>query len=150
MDNIDRRILAIVQKNSRIALSDLAEKVALSSSACHRRIKMMEEQGLIEGYAARVNGPALGYTTEFFVEISLTTQRDEALDDFEKAIALVPEILEGYLMAGRADYLLRIATRDTGDYERIHRERLSRLPHVARMHSYLVLRKVRNWDGYPV
>lgn len=150
MDSIDRRILKILQKNSRIPLSELAEKVALSSSACHRRIKAMEESGLIEGYAARISGPRLGYATEFFVEISLTSQRDESLDEFEKAIARVPEILEGYLMAGRADYLLRIATKDTGDYERIHREKLSALPHVARMHSYLVLRKVRNWEGYPV
>lgn len=85
-----------------------------------------------------------------FVEATLTSQRGEDLDAFERAAASVPEIIEGYLMAGGTDYILRIVARDVADFERLHRERLAKLPNIARLQSRLTLRAFREWSGYPV
>jgi DNA-binding Lrp family transcriptional regulator len=150
LDAIDRRILTELQRDCRQPIAELAEKAGLSPSACHRRVKLMEEAGVIEGYAARLSRAALSLTIEFFVEISLQTQSEDALERFEKAVALVPEILECHLMGGQFDYLLRVAAVDAQDYERIHRTRIARLPGLARIQSSLALRTVKNWRGYPV
>ncbi|MEE9588545.1 MAG: Lrp/AsnC family transcriptional regulator [Hyphomicrobiaceae bacterium] len=150
MDAIDRRILRALQTDCRQSIADLADQAGLSPSACHRRIGLLEERGYIAGYVADLNGAALGYRIEFFVEVSLNAQSEDALNAFESAVGRVPEILECYLMAGQSDYTIRIAASDTADYERIHRERIARLPHVARIQSSLVLRTVKRWTGYPV
>jgi len=150
LDRIDRRILAALQADCRQPIADLADKAGLSASACHRRVKLLEDRGVIAGYAARLNGAKLGYTMEFFVEISLDRQSDDALEKFEAAVRRVPEILECHLMTGQFDYLLRIGVVDNSDYERIHRDRLSRLPGAMRIQSSLALRAVKRWAGYPV
>lgn len=108
------------------------------------------EAGLIAGYVARLDRRALGFAMEFFIEVSLRSQSDKALDAFERAVQTAPEILECHLMAGGTDYLLRVVATDTADFERIHRERLARLPNVARLQSHLAIRTVRGWNGYPV
>jgi Lrp/AsnC family leucine-responsive transcriptional regulator len=149
-DSIDRRILMELQRDCRQPIAEVALKAGLSPSACHRRVKLMEEAGIIEGYAARLSRQALNLTIEFFVEISLQTQSEDALERFEKAVALVPEILECHLMGGQFDYLLRVAAIDAQDYERIHRTRIARLPGLARIQSSLALRTVKGWRGYPV
>jgi Lrp/AsnC family transcriptional regulator, leucine-responsive regulatory protein len=92
----------------------------------------------------------LGLANEFFVEVSLTAQTEEAFEKFEKAVQRVPEILECHLMSGQFDYLLRVAAADATDYERIHRTKLSRLPGLQRLQSSLALRAVKAWAGYPV
>ncbi len=150
MDRIDGKILHALQRDCRHSIAELAEEVGLSPSACHRRVKLLEERGVIAGYAARLNRGELGYTMEFFVEISLASQAEEALRAFEDAVLKVPEILECHLMSGNADYLVRIAATGPDAYERIHRERLGRLPGVARIQSSLVLRSIQPWAGYPV
>ncbi len=150
IDSIDRRILMELQRDCRQSVAELAQKAALSPSACHRRVKLLEEAGVIEGYAARLSREKLALSIEFFVEISLQTQSEEALERFEKAVALVPEILECHLMGGQFDYLLRVAAVDAQDYERIHRTRIARLPGLARIQSSLALRTVKGWRGYPV
>jgi DNA-binding Lrp family transcriptional regulator len=150
LDAIDRRILTELQRDCRQPIADVAVTAGLSPSACHRRVKLMEEAGVIDGYAARLRREALGLTIEFFVEISLQTQSEEALERFEKAVGLVPEILECHLMGGQFDYLLRVAALDAQDYERIHRTRIARLPGLARIQSSLALRTVKGWRGYPV
>jgi DNA-binding Lrp family transcriptional regulator len=149
-DHIDRRILRSLQRDSRISVADLAGEVGLSPSACHRRVKLLEERGVIAGYVAALDRRALGYSMEFFVEVSLTSQRGDALDAFEKAVAGMEEILECHLMAGGTDYMLRVVATDAADFERIHRERLSKLPSLARVQSNLVIRTVRAWRGYPI
>ena len=150
LDAIDRRILMELQRDCRQPIAEIAQTAGLSPSACHRRVKLMEEAGVIEGYAARLSRQALSLTIEFFVEISLQTQSENALERFEKAVALVPEILECHLMGGQFDYLLRVAAIDAQDYERIHRTRIARLPGLARIQSSLALRTVKGWRGYPV
>ena len=149
-DRTDRRILSALQQDCRLSIAELAEKIPLSPSACHRRVKLLEEAGAIAAYEARLNPATLGYRLEVFVEISLSSQSEKVLDAFERAIKDCPEVLECHLMAGEADYLIRVAAADAAHYERIHRNRLSRLPDVTRMKSNFVLRTVRPWSGYYV
>ena len=150
MDRIDQRLLMALQEDSRQPVAELSEKVALSPSACHRRIKLLEEKGIIQGYGARVDGKKIGYSIEFFIEVSLASQREESLSAFESAVKRIPEILECLLMTGQADYILRVAASDTADYERFHRGRLAQLPGVSRIRSSLVLRTVSRRTGYVV
>lgn len=150
MDRIDRNLLDALQHDSSRAISDLAEIVALSTSACHRRVKALEEQGLIAGYAARVDPRRLGLTVEVFVEITLTSQSREAMDRFERAVGDFDDILECHLMSGSADYLLRVAAADLADYDAIHRDCLARLPGVSAMRSSFSLRRIKRMQGYPV
>lgn len=150
VDNYDHAILEALQRDSSLSLANLAEQVNLSSSACHRRMRILEEAGIICGYNARLDPRRLGYAAEVFVEITLNSQSREALDNFEKAASEFDQILECHLMSGVADYLLRVAASDLEDYDRIHRECLSRLPGVASMRSSFSLRTIKRMQGYPV
>ena len=149
-DKIDKIILSELQKNAQQPIAKLAARAGLSPSSCHRRVKLLEEAGTITGYTATLDRAALGLTNEFFVEVSLSAQTEEAFERFEKAVQRVPEILECHLMSGQFDYLLRVAATDAADYERIHRSRISRLPGVQRIQSSLALRTVKAWAGYPI
>ncbi|MFN3616322.1 MAG: Lrp/AsnC family transcriptional regulator [Rubrimonas sp.] len=150
MDALDARILAQLQRDSAATMAELAARVGLSPSACHRRVRLMEQAGLIAGYAARLNRRALGLTMEVFVDITLSSQSEEALEAFERAVDRYDEILECWLTSGDADYHLRVAARDMADFDRIHRTQLSRLPGVAAMRSTFALRAIKPWSGYPV
>lgn len=150
LDKTDKIILLELQKNSQQAVAELAAKAGLSASSCHRRVKLLEDAGIITGYTANLDRAALGFSNEFFVEVSLSAQTEEAFEKFERAIQRVPEILECHLMSGQFDYLLRVAATDATDYERIHRSRISRLPGVQRIQSSLALRTVKGWAGYPI
>lgn len=141
LDRIDRRILDLLQADGRMTNTELAEKVHLSPSACLRRVKRLEETGVIEGYRMIVSQAVIGRPVNFVVEISLQSQSEERLEAFERAIADCPEVMECHLMAGDFDYHVRVAAADTQDYEQI-RNTLSRLPGVARMRSSLALRTV--------
>jgi len=109
ISDIDRKILHELQLNCRQSSSAIGEKVNLSPSACHRRIGLLEERGLIERYAARLNGRKLGYAMTFYVEVSLEGQSEAILSAFEKAALARPEVLECHLMTGQADYLIKVA-----------------------------------------
>lgn len=150
LDAIDRRILSVLQREGRITNAELAERVHLSPSACHRRVARLEEAGVIAGYAARLDPRAVGRRSTVFVEITLSGQSDELLAAFERAVALVPDVLECHLMAGTADYLLKVVARDTEDFARIHRRHLARLPGVAQMHSSFALRTVVSSTALPL
>lgn len=150
LDNIDRGLLAALQKNGRISNSDLAEKVNLSASACHRRVQRLEQEGYIAGYAALLDPHKMGVSATVFVEITLATQADSVLDAFEKAVSRVPDVLECYLTAGTADYILKIVAENTEDFARIHRQHLTRLPGVAKMQSSFALRTICNTTALPV
>lgn len=142
LDPTDRRILSVLQRNGRISNSDLAEEINLSPSACHRRVQRLESEGFIDKFVALLNARKMGRPTTVFVEITLQGQADEVLDAFEREVAKVPDVLECHLMAGSADYLLKIVAEDTEDFARIHRQYLSRLPGVAQMQSSFALRTV--------
>ncbi len=142
IDATDRRILTALQRDGRMTNADLSEIVNLSPSACHRRVQRLEQEGLIAGYVALLDARRLGKPTTVFVEITLQGQADDLLDAFETAVARVPDILECHLMAGTADYLIKIVAEDTEDFARIHRQYLSRLPGVAKMQSSFALRTV--------
>ncbi len=150
LDPTDRRILETLQRQGRISNADLADRINLSASACHRRVQRLEEEGYISGYVALLDSRRLGRQTTVFVEITLSGQADEVLDAFEKAVARVPEVLECHLMAGSADYLLKVVARDTEDFARIHRKSLATLPGVQGMQSSFALRTVRQTTALPV
>ena len=150
LDSIDRRILAVLQRKGRITNSDLSEAVNLSPSACHRRVQRLETEGFIRDYVALADARQLGVSTTVFVEITLQGQADEVLVAFEKAVACIPDVLECHLMAGTADYLLKVVAENTEDFARIHRQHLARLPCVAQMQSSFALRTVFKTTALPV
>ncbi len=150
LDATDRRILTVLQKEGRITNAELSERVNLSPSACHRRVQRLEAEGWIAGYVALLDARRLGRPTTVFVEITLQGQADELLDAFERAVQRVPDILECHLMAGTADYLLKVVAQDTEDFARIHRQHLARLPGVQTMHSSFALRTVFKTTALPV
>jgi Lrp/AsnC family transcriptional regulator, leucine-responsive regulatory protein len=142
LDATDRRILGVLQKEGRITNADLSERVNLSPSACHRRVQRLEDDGFIAAYVALLDTRKMGRPTTVYVEITLQGQADDLLDAFEREVAKVPDILECHLMAGTADYLIKIMAMDTEDFARIHRKFLSRLPGVRQMQSSFALRTV--------
>ena len=150
LDQTDRRLLQVLQRRGRISNADLAEEVNLSASACHRRVQRLEVDGYIKGYVALLDVRKMGVPATIFVEITLSTQADEVLEAFEKAVARVPDVLECHLTAGAADYILKIVAEDTEDFARIHRQYLTRLPGVAKMQSSFALRTVFSTTALPV
>lgn len=141
-DAVDRILLEALQREGRISNADLAERAGLSASACHRRVKALETAGVVEGYVAILNAEAVGRGLTVIVLVTLENQKRETLERFERAVAEVDEVMECYLTTGAEDYLLRLMVRDARDYERVHRERLSGLPGVARLISNIAMRKV--------
>lgn len=131
-------------KDGRRSQVELAEHVPLSATAIARRIRTLEERGVISGYQAQVSKSALGLTMMAIVQISLKSQNEELLAAFEKAAAAAPSIISCHMMSGEDDYIIAVLARDLADFERIHKEQLSRLPGVARLRSSFVLREVVN------
>jgi DNA-binding Lrp family transcriptional regulator len=142
LDATDVSILDILQREGRISNAALAEKIGLSQSACSRRLDILEKTGVITGYHARVSHKALDYRMMAIVHISLTGQFAKTLAEFEAAVRRCPNVLVCYLMSGEYDYVLRVAARDLEDYERIHRDWLSALPHVVKINSSFALREI--------
>ncbi|WP_299876495.1 Lrp/AsnC family transcriptional regulator [uncultured Sulfitobacter sp.] len=150
LDEIDRRILRALQRNGRMSNAELSDVVHLSPSACHRRVQRMEKEGYIRDYVALLDARKLQVPTTVFVEITLQGQADEVLDAFERSVARIPDVLECHLMAGSADYLLKVVAEDTEDFARIHRQYLARLPGVGQMQSSFALRTVCKTTALPV
>ncbi|MFL2790079.1 MAG: Lrp/AsnC family transcriptional regulator [Paracoccaceae bacterium] len=150
IDNIDVRILKILQKTGRMTNFDLSEEINLSSSACHRRVSRLEADKIIKHYVAILDPLKIGLSTTVFVEITLNGQTDEVLDKFEEEIKKIPNVLECNLMAGSADYLLKVVAKDTDDFAKIHRESLSRLPGVAQIQSSFSLKTVFRGTDFPI
>lgn len=142
LDATDRAILNELQRDGRITNAALAERVHLSPSACLRRVRSLEDDGVIRGYTTLLNRAAIGRSTTVFVEVSLTGQQEELLAEFEAEVGNCPEVMSCHLMAGIADYVLYVVADDVEDYERIHRTHLSRLPGVAQIRSSFSLRPV--------
>ena len=149
IDTIDYKILSELQKNCRQSVAEIGDQVGLSPSATHRRIGILEKDGVIERYAAQLSGKKLGYAMTFFVEVSLESQSESVLAAFEKAALARSEVLECYLTTGSADYLIKVAAQDTESYEKIYKRIIAALPHVNRVQSSLVMKTVKPWTGYP-
>ena len=150
LDPIDRRLLNALQCKGRMSNAELGERANLSPSACHRRVQRLEAEGYILDYVALLDARKLGVPTTVFVEITLQGQADELLEAFEKAVRRIPDVLECHLMAGTADYLLKVVAEDTEDFARIHRQHLARLPGVRQMQSSFALRTVFKTTALPV
>ncbi|GGH36843.1 transcriptional regulator, AsnC family [Cribrihabitans marinus] len=150
LDATDRKILGALQVKGRMSNSDLSDAVNLSPSACHRRVQRLEADGYIRDYVALLDARKLGVPTTVFVEITLQGQAEELLDAFEKSVSRIPDVLECHLMAGTADYVLKVVAENTEDFARIHRQYLSRLPGVAQMQSSFALRTVFKTTALPI
>jgi Lrp/AsnC family transcriptional regulator, leucine-responsive regulatory protein len=142
LDAFDQKILAELERDGALTSAALAERIGLSPSACHRRVKAMEAASIIEGYAAILSEKALGRGATVFVAVTLENQRQETMAAFERAVALCREVQDCHLMTGESDYLLRIVLHDDDRYERVHQETLSRLPGVRRLVSNFTIRTV--------
>ncbi|MEX0345733.1 MAG: Lrp/AsnC family transcriptional regulator [Rhizobiaceae bacterium] len=147
LDKIDIAILDTLQKDGRISNAALADTVGLSQSACSRRLDILEKEGVVRGYHARLSNAALGHGVTVIVHMSLSGQSEKVLAEFEASVKRCPNVLVCYLMSGEYDYLLRVAARDLADYERIHKEWLSAMPHVTRINSSFALREVVDRTG---
>ena len=150
LDATDKRILTALQNKGRMSNAELSEKANLSPSACHRRVQRLEAEGYIKDYVALLDARKMNVPTTVFVEITLRAQADDVLDAFEKSVARIPDVLECHLMAGSADYLLKVVAENTEDFARIHRQYLARLPGVQGMQSSFALRTVFKTTALPV
>ncbi|HET7717586.1 MAG TPA: Lrp/AsnC family transcriptional regulator [Bauldia sp.] len=150
LDEIDRKIIAALQRDGRMSMADLAAEVGLSPSPCARRVGILEAAGVIDRYIAVVNQNAVGLPVSVFVSIKLSSQREEALNAFAKSIAKWPEVLECYLMTGPRDYLLRVVAEDLGAYERFLKQKLTRLDGIASIESSFALEQVKYTNVLPV
>ena len=150
MDRIDQNILRELQENANQTNIELAEKVGLSPAACHRRIKALEGKGIITAYQAHLDANALGFRTSVFISVELDSQRADHLREFEGAVAQIPQVMDCTLLAGTADYLIRVVVKDVEDYERLHAKKLTALPHVARLQSQFSLRKIVRRTALPI
>ena len=150
LDEIDRKILKHLQEEARISNADLADRVGLSPAPCLRRVRALEEQGLIRKYVTLLDPAALDLAVTVFVQISLDLQVEDRLEIFERAIMKCPEVLECYLMTGDADYLLRVVVPDVAAYERFLRDALTRIESAAGIKSSFALKQVKYSTALPL
>lgn len=140
---MDRRILRVLSQDGRASFQEVGKQVGLSPSPCWQRIKRMEESGVIQGYAARIDVAELGFRDSLIVMLTLEQHSDEMLERFERALADIPEVIEAYLVSGEHDYFIRVAVKDTRDYERLLREKLYKIAGLRHSVSSFVLRQLK-------
>lgn len=150
LDEIDRRLLRALQQDGRLTATELAEKVGLTTSPCLRRLRMLENSGIIHGYTALVDQLKIGLPISVFVSIKLDRQSEEAMQRFEAAVRRCPEVLECYLMTGPRDYLLRVVASDLADYERFVKSTLTRIEGIANIESSFALGQVKHSNALPI
>ena len=150
LDAIDQRILQQLQERARQTNVEVADAVGLSPSACLRRVRELEDRGVIAGYVALVSPAAVGLGVSVMLNVTLERQVETALDEFEERIREWPEVMECYLMTGDADYLLRVVVADLGAYERFLMDHLTRIPVVANIRSSFALKQVKYRTALPV
>ena len=142
MDSLDRKILAELQQNGRLTVTELAGRVGLSLSPCHRRLRALEQSGAISGYQAHLDANALGLSFEALVFATMRAGDRDTVDAFEQAVAAIPNVLQAQRLFGDPDYLLRVITRDLPAYQHLYDNRLATLPGVQRLSSTLVMKSV--------
>ncbi|WP_427887248.1 Lrp/AsnC family transcriptional regulator [Kribbella sp. GL6] len=140
MDAIDRQILAVLQAEGRLTVTELAQRVRLSAAPCHRRLRELERSGVIRGYRAVVDGAAVGHGFE--VLLAVTIDREGAVAEFEAGLAAIPDVVHAERLFGEPDYFIRVATADLESFQKLRDERLARLPGVLRLTSTIVMKKI--------
>lgn len=150
LDRTDRKILDILQREGRIAITELAERVGLSASPCSERVKRMERDGVITGYYARVSPQALGKTLLVFVELKLSAKSEEIFDKVRKELLHVPDVLECHLVSGGFDYLVKARLGGMREYRRLLGDILKKLPVPAESHSYVVMEEIKDTLALPL
>ncbi|MGH1486683.1 MAG: Lrp/AsnC family transcriptional regulator [Cellvibrionaceae bacterium] len=150
LDKTDFEILDKLQRNSRISNTELSEEVNLSPSPCLRRVRQLEDNGIIQRYVSLVDPSSVGLPISVFVRVSLEKQNNNNLEIFENAIDQYPEVMECYLMTGDADYLLRVVLKDLESYEHFLRDKLTMIPGVSNIQSSFALKQVRYKTELPI
>lgn len=151
LDRYDRQILAVLQHDGRISNQDLAERIALSPSSCLRRVRTLEESGLITGYRALLDARKLGLALMALIHISMDRHTPDRFDHFEAEVAAIPEVLECLLITGQdADYQLKVVVADMDAYQELLLQRITRIPGVTGVHSSFVLRRVVDHTALPL
>lgn len=149
LDSTDRRMLALLQEDGRITNQDLSQRIGLSPTPCLRRLKRLEESGVIKGYSAVVDPKAYGLPFSVFVSVRLSQQTQEHIAEFEKAVESWPEVAECYLMTGSQDYLLRVLTDGIDGYERFLKQKMTRLKCIQSVESNFALATIKKRTGLP-
>src|SRR5919109_720245 len=150
MDTIDRKIIAELQAEGRLTVTELAQRVGLSVAPCHRRLRELERAGAIRGYRAVVDPAAIGLGFEVLVQVTMDREDAATVADFERGLAEIPEVRHAERLFGDPDYLVRVATADIEAYQVLRDERLATLPGVQRLSSTIVMKRVVDWRPYPV
>ena len=150
LDRIDRKILDILQRDGRMSITDLAERISLSATPCSERVKRLEREGVITGYHARVNPAALGLNLLVFLEIKLSAKSGDVFDRVKQELLYVPEVMECHLVSGDFDYLVKARLSEMNEYQRLLGEILKRLPASAESHSYVVMEEIKETLSLPV
>jgi Lrp/AsnC family leucine-responsive transcriptional regulator len=143
LDKFDIAILSVLQKDARASLQEVSAAVGLSTTPCWTRIKRMEAEGVIQGYTVRIDPAAVGFAETVIVQVTLESHNEETLVAFGRMLEEIPEVIEAYLISGDYDYYIRIAVRDTRDYERLLRQKLYRIPGIRHSRSSFVLRTLK-------
>jgi DNA-binding Lrp family transcriptional regulator len=149
MDAIDRKMLAELQAEGRLTVTDLAQRVALSVAPCHRRLRELEHTGVIRGYRAIVDPAALGFGFEVLVQVTMDREDASTITEFERGLAAIPEVRHAERLFGDPDYLLRVATADLASYQALRDEKLATLPGVQRLTSTIVMKRIVDDRPYP-
>ncbi|WP_263258994.1 Lrp/AsnC family transcriptional regulator [Pseudomonas oryzihabitans] len=150
MDRTDRKILAELQRDGRQSITDLADCVGLSLSPCHRRVRLLEESGVIIGYHAELSATALGLNFSSIVFVTLREGHHQAVSSFESSLLEIPQVIQAQRLFGDPDYLLQVVTGDLPAFQRLYDETLSRLPNVLRLTSTLVMKRVIESRSLPL
>ncbi|GAA0784196.1 Lrp/AsnC family transcriptional regulator [Marinobacterium sediminicola] len=150
LDGYDRKILHHLQQDGRISNQQLAEKVGLSPAACWRRVRALEEQGVIEGYSALLNAEVMGQAMSVFVLVSLQRHNLDSTEEFEHQVMTYPEVLQCFAVTGNADFVLRVVVPDMRSYDRFLNEKIFTLQGIAQVHSNFALREIKNTQHLPL
>ena len=150
LDEIDLRILRDLQENGKITNVELARRVGISAPPCLRRVRALEEAGFITGYHAEVEPAKLGYNVTVFAQVGLDSQSESELSAFEELVRSWPEVRDCHMLAGEADFILRIVAQDWETYQKFVTEKLTPAPNVANVKSALTLRASKHEPGVPV
>ncbi len=146
----DFQILDVLQKDASLSTQDIASRVNLSQSPCWRRINRLEEQGLINKKVVLLNREKLGMDVVVFATVNLSTQGRGNLEEFEREVEILPEVMECYTMAGTWDYMLKIVVRDIRHYEMFVRQKLTKLSHIGEVHSHIAVTEIKNSTVLPL
>ena len=150
MDAIDRKILAVLQAEGRLTVTELAQRVALSVAPCHRRLRELERTGAIRGYRAVIDPEAIGLGFEVLVQVTMDREDASTIAEFERALAAIAEVRHAERLFGDPDYLIRVATADLAAYQEMRDAKLATLPGVQRLSSTIVMKRIVEDRPYPV